>query len=126
MKVTLTIKGLETLRNFDRLAAAIRSRVLEQTVRAGATPILQRAQEKTPVRTGHLRRSEGIKSEVQGSRAVAFIGTDVDYAPYVEFGTSRMGAQPYLRPAFDNGKAEAIKVMERVFADGLAAEVARL
>jgi len=27
------------------------------------------------------------------------VGTDVEYAIYVEFGTSRMQAQPYLRPA---------------------------
>lgn len=27
------------------------------------------------------------------------VGTNVHYAPYVEFGTSRMRAQPYLRPS---------------------------
>lgn len=27
------------------------------------------------------------------------VGTDVEYAVYVEFGTSRMAAQPYMRPA---------------------------
>jgi HK97 gp10 family phage protein len=28
------------------------------------------------------------------------VGSNVDYAPFVEFGTSRQAAQPYLRPAF--------------------------
>lgn len=32
---------------------------------------------------------------------VAHVGTNVEYAPYVEYGTRRMGAQPYLRPAMD-------------------------
>ena len=27
------------------------------------------------------------------------VGTDVEYAVYVEYGTSRMAAQPYMRPA---------------------------
>jgi hypothetical protein len=27
------------------------------------------------------------------------VGTNVEYAVYVEFGTSKMAAQPYLRPA---------------------------
>jgi phage gpG-like protein len=29
------------------------------------------------------------------------VGTDVEYAVYVEFGTSRNRAQPYLRPAVE-------------------------
>lgn len=28
-----------------------------------------------------------------------YVGTDVHYAAYVEFGTSKMAAQPFLRPA---------------------------
>lgn len=28
-----------------------------------------------------------------------YIGTNVEYAPYVEFGTSRMEAKPFLMPA---------------------------
>jgi len=30
---------------------------------------------------------------------VYVVGTDVEYAAFVEFGTSKMKAQPYLRPA---------------------------
>ena len=28
-------------------------------------------------------------------------GTNVEYAPYVEFGTYKMAARPFLRPAYD-------------------------
>ena len=31
----------------------------------------------------------------------AFIGTNVEYAPYVELGTSKMSASPFLRPAVE-------------------------
>lgn len=31
-----------------------------------------------------------------------YVGTNVEYAPYVEFGTSRMHARPYLKPALEN------------------------
>lgn len=48
-----------------------------------------------PVDTDTLRPS--IRHEVSGG--VLRVGSDVEYAKYVERGTSRMAAQPYLRPA---------------------------
>ena len=35
------------------------------------------------------------------------IGFSEEYASYVEFGTYKMAAQPYLRPAFDIAEDEA-------------------
>lgn len=59
------------------------------------------AKRNCPVDTGRLRSSiaEELGSDSQG--LVEVVGTDVDYAPHVEFGTSRMRAQPFLRPALD-------------------------
>lgn len=34
-------------------------------------------------------------------RATAWVGTNVTYAPYQEYGTRRMKAQPFMRPAKD-------------------------
>lgn len=34
------------------------------------------------------------------------IGTNVDYAPHVEYGTRRMSAQPFLRPALMAHKSD--------------------
>jgi len=49
-----------------------------------------------PVDTGRLRSS----IVVQGSPGRYVVGpVGVPYASYVEFGTSRMRAQPYVRPA---------------------------
>ena len=39
-----------------------------------------------------------MPEEPDGSRAV-YVGTSVEYAPYIEFGTSRMKPRPYLKPA---------------------------
>lgn len=39
------------------------------------------------------------------------VGTDVEYSVYVEFGTSRMSAQPYLRPAIEHAKRNAERYM---------------
>ena len=50
-----------------------------------------------PVDTGRLRNS--ITNQVDMSEQAVYIGTNVEYAPYVELGTSRMPARPFLRPA---------------------------
>lgn len=55
------------------------------------------AAEKCPVDTGNLRGS--ITHEVDTADNAVYIGTNVEYAPYVELGTSRQKAQPFLRPA---------------------------
>lgn len=47
---------------------------------------------------GELRDSIRFVMEPAHPIAVS-IGSDVPYAAYVEFGTSDMGAQPFLRPA---------------------------
>lgn len=53
------------------------------------------AKEITPVDTGRLRNS--ITHEVDGKEV--YIGTNVEYAPPVEYGTIKQKAQPFLRPA---------------------------
>lgn len=67
------------------------------------------AKQKCPVDTGHLRNS--ITHQVDGDKSVT-IGTDVEYAPFVELGTSRMGAQPYLRPAVTQHMDDIRKLFE--------------
>lgn len=56
------------------------------------------AKKRCPVDTGRLRAS--INTQKTGKMQVQ-VGSNVEYAPYVEYGTSKMQAQPYLRPAVD-------------------------
>ena len=55
---------------------------------------------KTYVRTGRLRNS--LTHSVAMNEKAVYIGSAVGYAAYVELGTSRMKARPYLRPAVTN------------------------
>jgi HK97 gp10 family phage protein len=57
--------------------------------------ITQDAQANAPVRTGALRDS--LHHTVDGD--TVHVGSDLDYAGFVEEGTRYMGAEPYLRPA---------------------------
>ena len=62
-----------------------------------------------PVDTGRLRNS--ITHAVEESEHAAYIGSNVEYAPYVELGTSRQKAQPYLKPAAENHAKEYGDIM---------------
>lgn len=69
------------------------------------------AAKKCPVDTGNLRAS--ITHEVDAGDNAVYIGTNVEYAPYVELGTSRQKAQPFLRPAASEHGAQYRQVLKK-------------
>lgn len=56
---------------------------------------------KKGYRGGRLRSSITWELGTDGGGLLAVIGTNVDYAPYVELGTSKAPAQPFLLPALE-------------------------
>lgn len=68
------------------------------------------AKKACPVDTGRLRNS--ITHQVRPSEKSVYIGTNVEYAPYVELGTSRMKPQPFLRPAAADHEGSYKKIFE--------------
>lgn len=56
--------------------------------------------ELAPVDTGRLRDS--ITHEVDESEEAVYVGTNVEYAAYQEYGTSKMKPHPYLKPGIMN------------------------
>lgn len=69
------------------------------------------AARKCPVDTGNLRGS--IAHEADTADNAVYIGTNVEYAPYVELGTSRQKAQPFLRPAASEHGAQYRQVLKK-------------
>lgn len=69
------------------------------------------AAKKCPVDTGNLRAS--ITHEVDAGDNAVYIGTNVEYAPYVELGTSRQKAQQFLRPAASEHGAQYRQVLKK-------------
>jgi len=65
------------------------------------------------VDTGRLRAS--IRPEVKrmGGEIVGIVGSNVAYAPHLEFGTSRMAARPFLKRAFEKKKREIRNLLDR-------------
>lgn len=72
------------------------------------------AKRKCPVDTGNLRNSITHVTD----RRSAYVGTNVEYAAYVELGTSRTQAQPYLRPAATEHGATYRSIIEKNLRSG--------
>lgn len=79
-------------------------KAIERALVESGEIVTTEAKRLCPVDTSNLRNSiqptPARDNEIQ-------IGTNVEYAPYVELGTSKMEAQPFLTPAI-KGKQEAI------------------
>ena len=74
------------------------------------------AKKLAPVDTGNLRNS--ITHTVDDGEPAAYIGTNVEYAPYVCLGTIHMKAQPFLKPAVADHANEYRKIIEKELKSG--------
>lgn len=86
------------MEEFNQFAHGETREVAAFLERIGAK-VERRAKYLCPVDTGRLRSSITHGLFVADGTFEERIGTDVEYAAFVELGTSRMSAQPYLRPA---------------------------
>ena len=79
----------------------------QKNIENAALLLERNAKQNCPVDTGKLRAS--ITTEV--GKLEAEVGTNVEYALCVEFGTSKQSAQPFMRPAFDKAITQLHKDM---------------
>ena len=70
---------------------------------------------RTPVDSGNLKNSLAFEVGNDEGRA----GTNVEYAPYVEMGTSKQDAQPYLRPAVDENIPQITSIISGILKDAI-------
>lgn len=139
--------SVQGLTGFKELAAALRElgpRVAKNTLRravsAGATIIKTDARTRAPVDTGEMRKDILVKRERDGrgdNLAVTYsvfvrsgkksrlagrarnVQRDSFYWRFVEFGTSKMAARPFMRSAFAAQKEEAVKVIGEKLDEGI-------
>lgn len=60
--------------------------------------------------------SENIQDAGDRKDLTLYLGTNVHYAPYVEMGTQKMSARPFIRPAIENHLSD----YEQIFLSVLA------
>ena len=80
---------------------------LEEVLTTIGIQIQNSAKYYAPVDTGLLRKSITYRLGATADTQYVEIGTANEYAPFQEFGTSKMQAQPFLTPAFNSHKGSA-------------------
>lgn len=74
------------------------------------------AKKDCPVDTGNLRNS--IAFQVEMSENAVYVGARTNYAAYVELGTVKMKARPYIRPAAENHTSQYKAIVEKHLKNG--------
>lgn len=80
---------------------------LKKGILTTALNIKSQAKLLAPVREGQLRNSIDIEADQSGLNIK--VGSGLEYAPYQEFGTRNMAAQPFLRPAVEIVRGRSIE-----------------
>jgi len=129
----IEVNGLdEVLKKLKKLPEKVQKRVLVGAVRAGAKPIIKEAKRLVPVRTGTLKKSIGVvKRRSKNKNLIHFTVTPRKkkggwYAHYVEFGTLKMSARPFMRPAYEKEGENSIKFVREYMKKRVDKEIAKL
>ena len=106
----IKIVGMEKLQK--KLKKNVNMEAVKKKVRQHGGQLQEKAMRNAPVDTGFLKQH--INLDIGDSGMSAEVDPTADYAPYVEYGTRFMEAQPYLKPAFDDQKEKFKKDMKKL------------
>jgi len=108
---------LETVNALDKVSNSLKGKVMGKILLKQAEIIAEDARNRAPLGpTGNLKRSLHAELLPEKTRfpTVAIAAVDRKIAPHahlIEFGTSKMSARPFFRPAVD---AHANKVISNI------------
>ena len=109
-KVTMELKGFEAIQRTADAAPKLVQEASVDLVKQSSQATAQRARANAPVKTGRLQRS--ITSTARGLEGGVLIGAE--YWRFVEYGTVRMTARPFVRPAAEVERPATNKRLEDI------------
>jgi len=122
VNIKVKIDGVEeVVTNLNMINSDIRNKVQKELIIAGIN-VQNGAKKRCPVDTGTLRNSIAVKKtddlEVEVGTYLPETGAYMPYAAFVEYGTSKMKAQPFLFPAYEEEKPKFLKRLKRIVGRG--------
>lgn len=133
MGISATINSQELLKTLAQFPKNIQNNVMTGAIRAGANVIRDEARLRVPKKTKELAKSiVSIKRRAEVKNQVKFSVTPSKgknkagwRAHFIEFGTSKMSAKPFLRPAFEGSEDEALQASKQYIAKRIPQEIAK-
>lgn len=110
--VKMKVRGMEGLsRAILALPIRMRRKAVRPALQSAASIVRREIIQNAPVDTGVLKRSirQKFKRATRFEEAVMVgVSQRAYYWKFLEFGTDRMAARPFIRPAFDRTSKETL------------------
>ena len=112
--MSIKIDGLEELEK--KLKDCYSMEAVKKTVKTNGKKLQENIQRNADFtkcyQTGATKESVGLEITDDGFTAES--GATTEYAPYLEYGTRFMDAQPFIRPAFEEQSKQFQKDLQRL------------
>lgn len=122
----------QLLRALEKLPINIQKNVMVGATRASAKVVSDEAKRLVPIDNGRLKKSIGVIKRKTRKGITTFSvsprkggKSDAFYGRFIELGTSKMIAKPFLRPALEKSVDETLKASKKYIQERLPKEVAK-
>lgn len=128
MSADMEVKGMDELIERIKEMGPKSSKIQNQALRKAAEPILEDAVSTKAFKDRSGDGREGIKigrPKSKGDTKYILVGIDksdvseIFYMKFIEYGTSKLPARPFLRPALLRNKDKAYEIMREELKKGL-------
>ncbi|AND85564.1 hypothetical protein GTH52_01065 [Clostridium tyrobutyricum] len=122
----IELTGVDEILNKLQQIGANVGRLENKALKNAAEPVLEDAKANVPVRTGKLKK--GLKiTNVKKKEGIKYILVGVDkgdnseifYGKFIEFGTSKRAAHPFLQPAYEKNIDDIKGIIAETLKEGL-------
>jgi len=117
MTIRIKVENKELLKKLEKMKNKAQ-KVIEEAFKESADIVVEEAKSRAPFKTGTLKKAIARdEPKITKGKVSINIGIEMKkpfgkpdsyYARFQEFGTSKMRASPYLRPALDHKKNEVV------------------
>ena len=118
----MKVDGMENLLAEIEKLGQKGSRIENKALKEAGDVVKESIEKEVPVRTGKLKQSITV-SRVKTKDGVkrVEVGPDKDgyYGKFVEFGTVKMKANPFMSRGYETSKEEAMEAIEKNLKEGL-------
>mgnify|MGYP000850255463 FL=1 len=118
----MKLEGMENLLNEIEKLGKTGSRIENKALREAGDVVKEAIQKEAPIRSGKLKESITVSrvKNKDGAKHVE-VGPDkgVFYSRFVEFGTVKMKANPFMARGYETSKDSAMETIEKNLKEGL-------